>query len=535
VFVIFMGVCLAVLVQTTSTLANPKTLRAKAEAFERQCDWEMACVTYAELFKIAPSADVRARQRHCLRRLEQARRHVDPTFREGVLTLKISLALRLYGVILEDLGERALDKSKATPERLFRKGLEELRYALADPTFLREHLSNQKPDTIKKFRNQLHKDWGNLPIPTHAHAVHLVREVAMKTLHELHLNATITVMEFTCGACHGLDDYTTYLTPGQLSEWSNVFKGESVSVGLKLAQRGDKLVIVEVLEDSPAAETMPRLSKNDLVVAIDKKATQGLAAELAMELLEGETNTLVELVVVTPGMPARTVTLRRRPIFVPSVSFQLRSAAVGYVQISYFQESTTQELDAALSALTKAGIKALIVDLRGNAGGLFEAALEVTQRFLANGVIVVKQRWDFKKEEFTAQNPGALTLPLVVMVDGETMSSAEIVAGALKDHKRARLVGQTTFGKGLLQRVFRLPDQGLLKTPAESGGVATGGVRLTVARFFSLSGMAYHDRGVAPHLFVERRALPDSMSIDDTDQQLEVALAEAQRLLDVRR
>src|SRR5262249_837280 len=154
------------------------------------------------------------------------------------------------------------------------------------------------------------------------------------------------------------------------------------------------------------------------------------------------------------------------------------SAAVGYVRIDCFQDSTVQELDLVLGALTKAGVKALILDLRGNPGGLVDVAIEATQRFLGSGVIVSKQGPNLKVEVVSAQNPGAPTLPLGVLVDGETASSAEIMAGALKDNNRARLVGQTTFGKGSMQRLFPLPLHGQLKVPPETGGPVTGALRL---------------------------------------------------------
>jgi carboxyl-terminal processing protease len=318
-------------------------------------------------------------------------------------------------------------------------------------------------------------------------------------------------------------------------------RGEVVGIGVKLARRGDKLFIVDVLEDSPASDKVgpmdtPALLRNDQLIAIGGKSVAGLPPEVAQDLLDGENGSVVEVVVAAPGMPSRTVTLRRRPVFVPSVTYQVRSNTVGYVQINSFQDSTVQELDLVLAALTKAGVKALILDLRGNYGGLVEAAIEATQRFLGSGVIVSKQGQNLKVEVVSAQNPGALALPLVVLIDGETASSAEIMAGALKDNNRARLVGQTTFGKGSMQRIFPLPLHGQLKVPPETGGSLTGALRLTVARFFSPSGVAYTDRGVTPHVFAERRApVAEPLLPDEADAQLDLAMAEAQRLLDGRR
>src|SRR5207302_1152257 len=143
-------------------------------------------------------------------------------------------------------------------------------------------------------------------------------------------------------------------------------------------------------------------------------------------------------------------------------------------------------------------------DLRGNAGGLVEVAIETARRFLPSGVIVSTQNHDPRHNTvYQASNPGALALPLVVLVDGDTASAAEVLAGALKDNKRARLVGQATYGKGC--------SQGLLKLPAASGGVPTGAVRITVARLFSPSGAPYTGRGVVPHVVAPRRLMRDSL------------------------
>jgi carboxyl-terminal processing protease len=203
----------------------------------------------------------------------------------------------------------------------------------------------------------------------------------------------------------------------------------------------------------------------------------------------------------------------------------MQSGAVGYVRITSFQETTLADLDSALADLNKQGMKALILDLRGNSGGLFDVAVETVRRFLVKGLIVSTRHHDprVKPGFYHAHNPGALTLPMVVLVDGETASAAEVVAGALKEHKRARVVGQTTYGKGCSQGLLRLPTQGLLKLPPKPGGNPTGGIRLTVERFFSPTGYPYSGRGVVPHIPVDL----------DPEQQLVRALDEAQRLLGI--
>jgi carboxyl-terminal processing protease len=159
-------------------------------------------------------------------------------------------------------------------------------------------------------------------------------------------------------------------------------------------------------------------------------------------------------------------------------------------------------------------MKILVLDLRGNWGGSFPAAVEVAGRFLPEGKLIVTTKSHVKDEnrKYTAKFPGALNIPLVVLVDGETASAAEVVAGALKDHKRAKLVGQPTFGKGSIQTVLNLETW------------RAGGVRITLAKFVSPLGNTFHLLGVTPDYLEERNPL--SMS----DQQLQAAVGVAVQL-----
>ena len=202
-----------------------------------------------------------------------------------------------------------------------------------------------------------------------------------------------------------------------------------------------------------------------------------------------------------------------------SVVGEMKPGDVGYLRIFSFQDTTLQELDEWLNQLTKAGAKAIVLDLRGNPGGLFEVAIESARRFLSTGIITTVENQEPKfSTVYHARNGASCTLPLVVLVDGDTASAAEVLAGALKENGRARLIGQNTFGKGCTQSLVKLPA---------ANGVPTGGLRVTVARFFSPKGNAYTGRGVAPHSVVPRDK-PDMM-MDGVDHQLVAALNDLQR------
>lgn len=515
---------------SASSAADIEGLRLQAMQLEQQFAWDRACDIYEEILRLNRNLpDVRQSYRHCLRRANQVYRHQDATYRKDVLGLKYELAVRLYETVFLHLLDNSLEKRKVEPGRLFRKGLEEFSCALADPFFCQQHLRGKTPNDTLEFREYLRKKFGEPVTLTRTDAFELVREVALKAKKALELNATATVMEFTCGACYALDDYTMYLSPGQLRVLSDTLKGEIVGVGIWVEQRDGRLVIAEVLANSPASEEV--LAPGDAILAIDKKPTANMTAEVAQELLEGEVGTAVELFIASSRMEmTRSLALKRRPVFVRSVSEpKLNTGAIGYLHISTFQETTVGELDNALLELSKADIKALILDLRGNSGGLMDVAIEVAERFLTKGKFIVStQHYEPKLNAvYHARNDPAFALPLIVLVDADTASAAEVLAGALKDNGRAQLVGQTTFGKGCSQEVVRLPSQGLLKSPPHTGGPATGGLRITVARFYAQNGQPYSGRGVTPHRLVEQ--------IESEDIQLEEAGLEAQRQLGMLR
>jgi carboxyl-terminal processing protease len=504
-----------------------QALRIHARQLEHDGNWERACQAYDLLLRIDRyRPEVKARLLHCLRRYYQASRQKDDTYRKEVLTLGYPEALKIYHYVLTCLHEASVERRSVSSSRLFRKGLEEFGYALADRDFLQFNLPGASPGEVDAFRAYLRSalEAKVRGVRNPQQAVNLVREVAMESLSRFNLNATTVVMEFTCGACYAIDDYTTYLTPAQLRELCDSLKGEPVGVGLRLAAVDGKLVLADVLPGSPAAEVTPPLLKGDVLVSIDHRPAADLLPETAMALLQGEAGSKVELEIHSAMLGPLHPTLRRRPVFVPSVSApQFKWAAIGYVQVSCFQDTTPQEIDAALGTLHKMGARALILDLRGNGGGRFEAAIDTARRFLSSGTITSTQHPDPRQNTvYQARGPAAWTLPVVVLIDGDTASAAEVLAGALKENKLARLVGQPTYGKGCIQ--------GLLRLCPRPGVVYPGGLRLTVARFCSPSGQPYSGRGVLPDLNVERPATYDSR--DPLDSQLEEALWEAQRQLD---
>jgi carboxyl-terminal processing protease len=237
--------------------------------------------------------------------------------------------------------------------------------------------------------------------------------------------------------------------------------------------------------------------------------------------LRGPAETFVELHVIRQDeTKSQMVAVQRQAQRVPSVT-QINvlsdQPGIGYCQVLRFQKSTVQELDDALAQLRMQGMRALILDFRGNCGGYLPSAIQVAERFLPEGRVIVttESHVPDQMRVYKSAYAGNLSIPLVILVDHDTASAAEVVAGALQAHRQATLVGQPTFGKWSVQRVLELKS-------------APAGIRVTLARFLSPGPQAYTASGIVPDVLAERSVI--SMA----DNQLLVAIQVALRLLEMR-
>lgn len=495
-------------------------LRQQAEQSEKAGKWEQASTLYADLFgRDRGQFDLlRDRYQTCLRHVYQSRRHHEPAFRERVLQRDIAAALKVYEEVLSKLQANYYQKDKVELTRLFRQGLEELDMDLEDGFFAKEYLASASAGAVATFRGQLKEKWSGRVIRDLTDAKTVALEVALEAQKSLDLKPLVTVLELACGACNSLDEYTMFMTPGLLAETYASLEGRQIGIGIDVDRTGSgqPLLILQVLKNSPAESA--GLKPRDRITRIDRHSADKLSLEQALEKLKGDVGSTVELEIAQTGqMMPRVFMLTRQVIFVPSVvELQMldEQLGVGYFQLVGFQETTLTEIDAAVGQLQGRGMKVLVLDLRGNPGGLFQIAVQVAERFLTAGVIVAteSQVSAFNKT-YTANNAEAWGIPLVLLVDNETASAAEVIAGAFKDHHRATLIGQTTFGKGSVQYVVELTS-------------ILAGIKITQARFFSPTGHFYGKGGVAPHIPVERTSM---MALDEA--QLRAAVRAAQQLV----
>lgn len=294
------------------------------------------------------------------------------------------------------------------------------------------------------------------------------------------------------GMIGGLDRHSQFMEPEAYSEMKVDTKGEFGGVGLEISLSDEGvLMVVAPLDDTPSSRA--GLKPNDRIVKIDGESTRGFGLSDAVKVLRGRAGSKVVLTVLRESEnKVFDVTLTRAIIQIQSVKeAQMLSDHIGYIRISEFQDNTPRDLNKALKRLRQEKMKALILDLRNNPGGLLDVAVEVSQVFLPKDVLVVytlgrvkEQNLEFKSRD---GNP-YLDFPIMILVNGGSASASEIVAGALRDHKRAVLVGEKTFGKGSVQTVIPLSD-----------GSA---IRLTTSKYYTPLGRVIHNNGLDPDVEV---------------------------------
>ena len=305
------------------------------------------------------------------------------------------------------------------------------------------------------------------------------------------------------GMVSSLDPYSAYLDRDEYEEIKISTSGEYSGVGLEVSMEDDQVVVVSPFDGSPAAEAGIR--SGDVIATIDGVPVNTTTLTDTIGRMRGKEGTSVKIGILREGSEEPLqFTLKRSHVELRSVKAELPERSFGYVRISQFSETTGDDLDAALENLRKRNggpLKGLVLDLRNNPGGVLEAAVAVADTFLDDGVIVTARgRTPESKFEMDATPGDRLNgAPIVVLVNGGSASAAEIVAGALKDHHRATLMGRTTFGKGSVQTVMPLSGD--------------RGIKLTTSLYYTPSGISINHRGIAPDIELARDPKPAAVPV----------------------
>ncbi len=292
------------------------------------------------------------------------------------------------------------------------------------------------------------------------------------------------------GMLKSLDPHSEFLTPDMYREMEEETKGEFDGIGIEMEIASGFPTVVETMEGTPASRA--GLKAGDRIVNIDGAATAGMSLDRIVDLLRGRKGTAITLSVMRDGLTRPLeLSMLRDVIQVKTVDSKMIDGEYGYVRIAEFQERTGEDLRTAVSALRKSSaLKGILLDLRYNPGGLLDQAVDVADQFLSYGLITsIEGRKEDEKARFYARDADPYPGPLVVLVNEDTASAAEIVAGALQDRRRAIIVGTRTFGKGSVQSIF----------PLENGCA----VRLTTSRYYTPNGRSIQAEGIHPDLVVE--------------------------------
>lgn len=325
----------------------------------------------------------------------------------------------------------------------------------------------------------------------------------------------VTDDEFRDGVYKGLlsalnDPYSEYYTAEELASMMEQSEGIYYGIGayVSLDSATGLPKISGVIKNSPAEEA--ELRANDLIYEVDGTSTYGMSLTEAVAMIKGPEGTDVQLTLIREGeSDYLELTLTRQRVESPTVEFSMEEDDMAYIQVTEFDDVTVDQFAEALAMARGSGAKGIILDLRGNPGGNLSTVVEMCQMILPEGMIVYTEDKNGRREEYKSDGSRELELPLVVLVDMNSASAAEIMAGAIKDYGTGTLVGTTTFGKGIVQQIMPFRD-----------GSA---VKLTISAYYTPSGKNIHGTGIEPDVVCEFDGEAYYASEDHPDNQLEKA------------
>jgi len=312
-------------------------------------------------------------------------------------------------------------------------------------------------------------------IPPNAEANFKLMAEAWNTIERIYVDRkAINPQNMTYGAIGGMIDslgdtgHSRFLTPQMLKQELNLTRGRFEGIGAEVQKKNNQLVIVAPVDGSPAQQA--GLKPGDIILKVDDQDVSGLPLDQAVERILGPAGTRVKLTILNPKTTTtRDLTLIRASITVRSITWHLLpGTSVADLRIATFSRGVTENLRKALLTVEKEGITGLILDLRNNPGGLFDEAVSTASQFLSTGNVLLEKNAAGETRPVPVKSGGVATsLPMVVLTNGGTSSGAEIVAGALQDARRARLVGEKTFGTGTVLQTFSLSDGSALMLAIE--------------------------------------------------------------------
>jgi len=313
------------------------------------------------------------------------------------------------------------------------------------------------------------------------------------------------------GLLQSLDPYSSYMSPEIFQEMQTETSGEFGGLGIEVSMEAGVVKVISPIDDTPASKA--GIKAGDYIVKIDNIQVQGKSLSQAVDIMRGPVGSAIELTVRRRGVKkALTFNITREIIEVQSVKSELLDNNIGYIRLTSFNDNSSKQIKKKIKKLKEnKKLNAFILDLRNNPGGLLSQAIKISDFFLENGEIVsTKSRKKSENRKWFARK-GDITdgKTLLVLINYGSASASEIVAGALKDHKRAIILGENSYGKGSVQSIIPLKNK--------------GAIRLTVAKYYLPSGKSISEVGVSPDIEVNEEG-DDFRIKTDTDNQLNYAI-----------
>lgn len=344
---------------------------------------------------------------------------------------------------------------------------------------------------------------------TYFKSLDLIRKV-LELVKSDYVDENIDEQKLIYGAIEGMlkkldDPYTRFMEPKNFAEMQTETQGEFGGLGFVISVKDRLLTVISPIDDTPAARA--GIMAGDNIIKIDGKDVIDFPLHDAVNLLRGPVGTKVVITVVREGRKgSKDYELERQIIKVPSIKYWTINNEIGYIRLTQFIQTSSEDLERALIALEKHGVRSIILDLRNNPGGLLTAAVEIGRKFIPKGDIVSIKGRDGEKNTYSSFCKYHPTLPLIVLINEGSASAAEIVSGAIKDNKRGLLLGKKSFGKGSVQTVISLNDGSAMA--------------LTTALYYTPSGVNIHKTGIKPDIEVDLPKFDESKA-DEIRKKIE--------------
>ena len=289
------------------------------------------------------------------------------------------------------------------------------------------------------------------------------------------------------------DPYTVFMNKKEFNDFNTETEGNYSGIGIQVASKDNKIQIQQVFEDSPSKKA--GLMTNDIIEKVNGIEVNGNELEKAVSIMKGKEGTEVKLTIFRKNKGSFDVKVKRAKVNMVTVTGEIVDNNIGYIQVSMFDENTAKNFKKELTLLKSKGMKSLIIDLRDNPGGVLDQCVSMVSNFLPSGKVVVSTIDKYNnKKEYKSEGGNFYNMPITVLTNGNSASASEIFSGAIRDYKLGTLVGEKTFGKGVVQTMFDTGEGTALK--------------VTISKYYTPSGENIHKKGIKPNVQV---VYPDSL------------------------